>query len=92
MKLVLALLAAAGGAFATLTMLTLLVAGMPNSSPQQMAEIEGYMWATGIVGFGGLVFAIWGMTKGRRAFAAWAGAAPIGFVILLFIFLLAQEG
>lgn len=91
MKLALALLASAGGVFATLTMLTLLLAGSPNSSPQQLAEIKAYMWATGIVGLGGLAFAIWGMTKGRHAFAAWAGAAPIAFFILLFVFLLTRE-
>jgi hypothetical protein len=91
MKLLMSLLAIAGGAFATLTMLGLLVAGMPNATPEKLTEIRGYMWVTGGVGLAGLVAGIWGVAQGKHRFAAWTGAAPIGFVILLFVALLALQ-
>ena len=76
---------------ATLTMLVLLVASAPNSSPRQSLEIKLMMSAVGLIGLAGPGVSIWAMLAGRPSLALWAGLSPTIFVAALFIFLMTVE-
>jgi hypothetical protein len=91
MKTVIAVIATVGGVLASLVMTVMLIAGAPNSSPAQMAEINASMSAVGIVGLACVVGAILAGVKGRLGLAAKIGIAPLPLNILFFIVLLVLE-
>ena len=68
--------AATIGVVSTLTILMLLFAGAPNSSPEQWVQLRNAMVVTGLGGIASLVAAIVLIGKGRSAGAAWIGALP----------------
>jgi len=76
------------GGGASLLMLVLLLAGSPNSKPEQLAEIKRFMFAVALVAMLGLTGGGWALYAGRPALAAALGIAPLVFVIVLFVVLL----
>ncbi|HYD02151.1 MAG TPA: hypothetical protein VEB22_13070 [Phycisphaerales bacterium] len=87
MKYVLASVLTLGGAALCVMLLSLLLAGSPNSSPAQLARIKGWMLATVLVGLLGATGAVWAMAIGRPGLGAYAGAAPAAFCIAAFVYL-----
>ncbi len=92
MQLALAIFASLVGLVASVVLLVLLLAGSPNSSPQQLATIKSWMIATGVVGVLGLVGAVWLMIVRRPMPAAAVGGAPALFCIIAFIIMLCTQG
>ena len=72
------------GVVSTLTVLLLLFAGAPNSSPEQWLQLRNAMTVTGAAGIASLVASIVLIRKGRSVGAAWIGALPFfGLVALI---------
>jgi hypothetical protein len=69
-------IAATVGVVSTLTILMLLFAGAPNSSPAQWVQLRNAMFVAGLGGIASLVAAIVLIGKGRSVGAAWIGALP----------------
>lgn len=69
------------------SVLILFMAGMPNSSPEQLREIRGWMVSVVVVALIGLAGSIWGLTARRPWLSAGVGLAPavyaIGLVMVL---------
>ena len=85
-----AVLGVAAGVVATLMMLVMLLASMPNGSPQQLASIRNWMIATGVIGVACAIAAIVLMSTGRPWWGAGVGAVPVVTTIASFIYLLAS--
>jgi hypothetical protein len=92
MSLTLTILAAIASTGVTAMMLVLLLAGSPNSSPEQLAHIRMLMLLAAGVWLAGLVGAVWSHAVGRHGLAAGLGAAPTVFCIALFTYLFATSG
>ena len=92
MYLPLAILSTFAGAAASLVMIVLLLAGSPNSSPQQLAQIKWMMIGVALMALAGIVGAIWAMVLGRHLLASGIGIAPALGVVALFTVLLATTG
>jgi hypothetical protein len=88
----LSILGTVAGLVVTVLVLTLLLAGSPNSSPEQLLRIKRLMLGTALVGLGGLIGAVWAMVVGRPALAGAIGAAPAAAGIGLLVYLFATEG
>jgi hypothetical protein len=82
---ILAVLGAITGLFASGLMLILLVASSPNSTPQQWAQIRGWMIAVTAVAILGLAGAVWGLIVKRPWLATGAGLAPAVFSVTAFV-------
>lgn len=91
MAAILAVLSTLVGLGATLMMVALLVAGMPNGSPAQLARIKMLMLGMALCGLIGLVGSIWAMVAGRHWLAAGIGVAPAAVAIGMFSVLLVVE-
>jgi len=76
------------GVGATLTMIVLLLAGSPNSTPAQMTQIKMLMLGMAVCGLVCVVGAIWAMVAGRHGLAAGVGIGPMVVAIVMFIVLL----
>ena len=92
MTIIVPILSCLISAGATLMMLVLLLAGSPNSSPQQLAQIKWMMLGVAALGLLGLVGAIVAMVMGKHWPAAGIGIAPAVGVVVLFIVLLQTSG
>ena len=75
------------GALATLMMLTLCVAGAPNSSPEQLRTIKLWMLAIAIVGVLTLGGGIWLAISGKAWMAAAISALPALSIFVLMVWL-----
>ena len=64
------------GALGLLMLLTLFVAGMPNSTPEQLRRIKRLMLATAVGGAAALAGSVWLLVEGRALWAAGVGIAP----------------
>lgn len=84
---ILAVLSTIAGAGASGTMLVLLLASSPNSSPQQFASIRNWMIAIAVVALLGIVGAIWALVVKRPWHAAGIGLAPALFTLASFVIL-----
>lgn len=82
---ILAILSTLAGGTASLLMLGLLLASMPNGTPEKLAEIKHWMLAIGGVALLGLAGAIWFMVLRRPGIAAGVGIAPALFCTVSFI-------
>lgn len=91
MSSVLAVASSLVGALATLLMLTLLLASAPNSTPQQLSQINWLMLAVGLIGLAGLAAAVVALIAGRQWLAAGAGLAPAAFSVIILTVLLITE-
>jgi cytochrome c biogenesis protein CcdA len=91
MSYVLAILAAAAGAFVSFLMVVLLFASAPNSTPAQWAEIRAWLIAVALVALGGLVGAVWLSVVKRPLLGAGVGALPALFCIVSFIIILRSQ-
>ncbi len=92
MAAVVAVFSILAGVGATLLMVVLLLAGAPNSKPEQWMQIKMLMLGMGLVGIIGLVGAIWAMVAGRRWLAAGIGITPAAAAIIMFTVLLLVTG
>lgn len=88
---ILAVLGALIGLCASGLMLILLLASSPNSSPQQWAQIRGWMIAVAAVALVGLAGAVWGLIVKRPWMAAGAGLAPAVFSVTAFVVILRSQ-
>jgi hypothetical protein len=88
MTYVLAILATIGGMGASVMLLVLLVASAPNSKPEMLAQIKGWMLAIAIVTAASVVSAVWLMVVGRPWLAAGAGGFPMLFNAVSFMIML----
>ena len=88
MATALAILSNLAGLVATLAMIVLLFAGMPNSSPQQLAYIRNLMILTAAIGLICPIVGVYLVVHSRAGPSALVGALPITFAIGLFIYLL----
>ena len=80
-----AILSTIVGAGAALSWMVLIVAGMPNSSPEQEAALWRFFWALGAGGLLCFALAVTLLVYRRAGMAAAVGAFPavalIGFVV-----------
>jgi hypothetical protein len=88
----LAILGMVAGILVTLMVVGLLLAGSPNSSPEQFLRIKRLMLGMALVGLGGLSGAVWAMVAGRPGLAGVIGVAPAALGIGLLVYLFATEG
>ena len=88
---ILAVLGALVGLCASGLLLILLVASSPNSTPQQWAQIRGWMVAVMAVALLGLGGAVWGLVVKRPWVAAGAGLAPAFFSLAAFVVMLRSQ-
>lgn len=75
------------GVGASVLMLVLLLASTPNSSPQQLAQIRGWMLAIGVLAAMSLVGSVWALIVKKPLPAAGVGALPLLFCVVSFIVL-----
>ncbi|HZW07801.1 MAG TPA: hypothetical protein VFF65_11825 [Phycisphaerales bacterium] len=92
MKYVFASIITGGGLFVSFLLLGLLLASMPNGTPQILARIKAWMLAVAIMALAGLAGAVWAMIAHRPWTGAAIGAAPALFCLCAFIYLLNTEG
>lgn len=83
-----AILSTLVSAVASLTMLVLLIASTPNSTPSALAQIKWLMLAVALVAFLGIGGSIWAMTSHRLSLATLIGIAPAVFSAILLLALL----
>jgi hypothetical protein len=88
MTYVLALLATGCGIFASVMLLTLLLAGSPNSKPEQLAQIKAWMLTILIVTLLSVAAAACLMVFGRPWHAVGVGSFPIAFNAVAFVIML----
>jgi hypothetical protein len=91
MAVIVAVLSTLAGAGASLMMVVLLLASAPNSKPEQWMQIKMLMLAVAIMGFLGLVGAVWAMCVDRPWLASAAGIMPAGVVIVMLAVLLGMS-
>lgn len=85
-KTILASLSVLSGVFGVLMFLTLMLAGMPNSKPEQLRLMTRWMYISGAVSFACLVGGIWLIVLGYNGWGALVGALPlIGFVLFVIV-------
>lgn len=92
MSLFPAVVSALVSAVASLTMLVLLLACTPNSTPQALAQIKWLMSAVIVVAFVGIGGAVWAMASHKLSLATLLGIAPAFFSAVLLIALLVFQG
>jgi hypothetical protein len=80
------------GFIVALVMLCLFLASMPNSSPSQLARLNGLMLSLVLVMLFGLVGGVWGTITGRGLIGSLMGVLPGVYAVVLFIVLLAVGG
>jgi len=73
------------GAFGHLLLLGLCVAGMPNSSAKQMAQIKLWMLAIAVIG---IVVAAAGVGLHRAGYPGWGAAVNVLSPVVLFVVML----
>ncbi len=84
------ILFALAGVFASLLMLVLLLAGSPNSSPEQWAQMKTLILSVVCVGAVGLIGAVWAMIESRPWIGSAIGGFPVPYCVMLFVFLYKQ--
>lgn len=89
MRTLIAVLSVFAGVFATLTMLTLLLAGAPNSPAAGMRMLTSLMWGVALFGLAAAGGGLWLLAGKRRRLAAIVGAAPVPVFVVLFAVLVA---
>lgn len=82
---VLAVLSTLAGGVASLFMIGLMFASMPNGTPEKLAEIRHWMLAIGVIALLGLGGAIWMMVVRRPGLAAGVGISPALFCIVALV-------
>lgn len=92
MALILTILSALASTGATLTMLVFLIAGAPNSSARQLAQLKTLAILVAAFWLAGLAGATWAYFGRRDALAAGFGIVPAIFCIALFAWLFASSG
>ena len=80
-----AILSIIAGAGAALCWMVLIVAGMPNSTPQQEAALWRFFWAVGAGGLLCFALAVTLLVYRRAGIAAAVGAVPV-VALVAFIF------
>ncbi|MFO0857268.1 MAG: hypothetical protein U0640_07940 [Phycisphaerales bacterium] len=69
----------------------LLLASAPNSKPQEWASIKAWLIAIGVVGFLGLIGAIWLMVVRKPMTAAAVGGVPAIFCIIALVIIIKTQ-
>lgn len=69
------------GAIGLLMLLTLMIAGMPNSSSGQLRRMTRATWAIAGGGLGLIGLAVWAMVSGRPGLGAALGASPLAAMV-----------
>jgi hypothetical protein len=88
-KTIFAYVSSAAGVFGALMFLGLMLAGMPNSKPEQLRMMTRVTIAGGAVSLMCLVASIWLITVGYTGWGALIGALPlIGFIIFIIVAML----
>lgn len=80
-----AILSTLAGGAASVLLLGLLLASMPNGTPEKLAEIKHWMIAIGGIALLGVAGAIWFMVARRPGIAAAVGFAPALFCAVSFM-------
>ena len=85
---VLAIAATIAGAIASISLLTLLLAGSPNSTPEFYAKLKFWMIFTAVAGTAIVVAAIWTLAEGHPLISLLIGGFPILVLIGLIAWVL----
>jgi len=75
------------GGLATLAVAVMLLASMPNSSPQQLRELNLWLASVVVAGIGGLGGGIWALVVHRPWLSAGLGLAPAAYGVGLLVLL-----
>jgi hypothetical protein len=91
MTTVFAIFAMIIGVLASLCMIALLFAGMPNGSPELLTRIKRLMLSVALIGAIGLISAIVALIKDRTGLSMSLGIVPAAYCAILFIVLMIVE-